>query len=637
MIVRMFVRRHRRAVLAAAVAAGSLAVATPRSLAAVHPGRQAGGPCPLGLAVSAHLAPAGGRPSTVCSGFLASFDGTPLSADLTLPVGRPGPRPLVVMLNGWGNHKTEFEATSLGGNSNSYTWHWNNAWFASQGYAVLNYTARGFWHSCGNVPAGGAAPEPVYLTEPGCAGPQSWTHLADRRYEVRDAQTLVGKLVDAGVANPDQVVVTGDSYGGGQSWLLAMSQDRVMRRDGTTVSWRSPRGVPIHLAAAVPLFGWTDLLQALIDNGRASIAQNPAAGSPPDGSRSSPVGVEKQSVVSGLYALGLQTGRYAPPGHPSSDVTGWLAAASAGEPYGADPVTAQAIHQLIRYRSAYYMPVPPPSAAVPTFAVQGVTDQIFSGLQAIQMEQRLRAADPAYPVWTVLADVGHPFADNPAPVWHHIFDQANTWLSDVLARRAPGQAKVEVATVDCGAGQATVWYAANRLRDIATTVSSFAASASGQTASGAGNPAENAATDPAAQSGCRTVPETETGGPGVATFTFAPVPQPGSTLIGAPVVTADALLAGSNAELAASLWQVDPAAGTETLITRAVQRLVGSPGTTLHLRFELWPTAWFVPPGDRLSLQLTQMDSPTWRADNEPSALTLTGVGLRVPTRAGGG
>ena len=283
------------------------------------------------------------------------------------------------------------------------------------------------------------------------------------------------------------------------------------------------------------------------------------------------------------------------------------------------------------------MPVPPPSAAVPTLAVQGVTDQIFSGLQAVQMEQRLRAADPAYPVWTVLADVGHPFADNPAPVWHQILDQANAWLAAVLSGHPPAQAKVEVASVDCAAGQATTWYRADRLRDIPTTVLSLASPASGQTARGAGNPAEIAATDPAADSGCRTVPGTETGGPGVATFTFAAMPRPGSTLIGAPVVTADALLAGTNAELAASLWQIDPAAGTETLVTRAVERLVGRPGTTLHLRFELWPTAWFVPPGDQLSLQLTQMDSPTWRADNEPSALTLTGVGLRIPARAGAG
>lgn len=102
------------------------------------------------------------------------------------------------------------------------------------------------------------------------------------------------------------------------------------------------------------------------------------------------------------------------------------------------------------------------------------------------------------------------------------------------------------------------------------------------------------------------------------------------------MVTAEALLAGTNAELAASLWQIDRATGSATLITRSVQRVVGQPGQTVRLDFELWPTAWYVPAGDSLSLQLTQMDGPTWRPDNEPSALTLSHVTVRVPARAAG-
>jgi acetyl esterase/lipase len=41
--------------------------------------------------------------------------------------------------------------------------------------------------------------------------------------------------VDAGIADPAKVVVTGDSYGGGQSWLLVLSQDKVMLPDGGLV------------------------------------------------------------------------------------------------------------------------------------------------------------------------------------------------------------------------------------------------------------------------------------------------------------------------------------------------------------------------------------------------------------------
>lgn len=624
----------------------SAAGSTPAQLATTSASSRVAGsrsdPCPLGLGATAHLDPAGGAPSTVCSGYLTSFDGTPLSTDVTIPDGAHGPLPLVVMLNGWGDNKSNFEATELSGNASPYTYHWNNAWFASEGFAVLNYTARGFWHSCGKVPVSGApsvggitASDPVYLTEPGCSGRESWTHLADRKWEVRDTQTLVGKLVDAGVADPDEVVVTGDSYGGGQSWLLAMAQDQVMHRDGRLSAWRSPDGTPIRLAAAIPLFGWTDLLQALDDNGGASIAQTPAAKSPPATTLTSPYGVEKLSYVTGLFALGEATAQYAPPGvDPGSDLTAWYAAISAGEPYAADPVVSQAVEQLTQYRSALAMAVPPPSKAVPIFTVQGVTDPLFPSTQSLQMEQRLRAAEPGYPVWTVLADVGHSYADNPPAVWERILDQANTWLDAVLAHRRPGQPKMEVATVACLAGQHRSWLTADHLRDLADKVLVFSSTSVKATTSAGVDPVSNLETDPIAESGCRTLPTSQATGPGAATYTFAAVPRT-VILLGAPVLHAQVRLLGTSAELAASLWDVDPSTGEQTLVTRSVKRLVGAQDQILHVGFELWSTAWPLQAGHELQLQLTQDDAPTWRPDNEPSALTIAHLQLRVPVAGG--
>lgn len=594
--------------------------------------------CPLGLTVSAHLDPAGGQPSTVCSGQLLSFDGTPLSADVTLPDAGHGPRPMVVFLNGWGSNKSNFESTQLSGNSSPYTYHWNNAWFASHGFAVLNYTARGFWHSCGKVPVSGVpslggitAFDPVYLTEPGCAGKESWTHLADRKWEVRDTQTLVGELVDAGVANPNEIVVTGDSYGGGQSWLLAMSQNQVMRRDGTTEPWRSPDGVPIHLAAAVPLFGWTDLAQALIDNGGAAIAESPAAGAPAATSHLSPVGVEKLSYVTGLFGLGESTAQYAPPGvDPNADLTAWFADASAGEPYAANPQIPQVLDQMAQYRSAWYMPVPPMSRAVPIFTVQGVTDPLFPATQSLQMEQRLRAAHPGYPVWTTLADVGHSYADNPPAVWDRILGQANAWLTSVLDGRQPTQPKMTVATVDCLAGQSTTWLSANHLRSLATTVLTSTSNAVLHTTNVGANLVENEQTDPITNGGCRTLSTSTADPPGTAAITV-PLPDSPVTLLDAPVVRADAQLLGTSAVLSTTLWAVDPSTGQQTLVTRSVKRLTGTPGQVLPLAFELWPTAWPVPAGDELQLQFTQDDVPTWRLDNLPSALVISHVQVRLP------
>ena len=92
-------------------------------------------------------------------------------------------------------------------------------YFAARGYAVLTYTARGFWGSCGTPDArlaGGAACAAGYL------------HLADHRYEVRDTQELIAQLVDEGVVDSERIGVTGDSYGGGQSLMLAALRDRVM-------------------------------------------------------------------------------------------------------------------------------------------------------------------------------------------------------------------------------------------------------------------------------------------------------------------------------------------------------------------------------------------------------------------------
>ncbi|MHB8293186.1 MAG: CocE/NonD family hydrolase [Acidimicrobiales bacterium] len=652
--------------LAGAAPTPAVAGTPPSPLAGTQPSAPAvgGAPlaCPLGLSPSAPVSPAGGRPFSVCTGYVKSFDGTPLHVDVSIPLGHQHARPLMVMLHGWGSNKSDFEATSLSGNSNPFTYHWNNAWFASQGYAVLNYTARGFGRSCGKV--NGA---PYYLTEPGCAGRASWTHLADRRYEIRDTQYLSGLLVDAHVALPNKIAVTGDSYGGGQSWMLALSQDQVMHRNGSLSPWRSPEGVPLHLAAAIPLFPWTDLLQALVDNGRAS---DGFFGAPPNGSRTSPVGVEKLSYVQALFSLGLETAQFAPPpgtpgssaggapGAASANLTGWDAAITAGEPYSANPLVAQAVHQLTKYRSAFYMPVPPPSKAVPVFDVQGLTDPLFPGIQALQLDNRLFAKDPSYPVTTYMGDVGHPYAQNPPSLWRSILQQANTWLASVMEApaRAPtghvdggagptshgegasthghaGGGGYTVATILCVPGQTRQTYTSHRFPGLVHKVLQLSSTASFTlTNSPAAGGTEGEQTDPIlstapGQPGCRSVPVATY--PDVASFTFAPG---AATLIGSPVVHTRVTLAqGSNAEIAARLFDVNPAAGTKTLITRSVYRLTGSAGQTQALAFELWPTAWQLLPGHQVQLELTQVDSPTWRPDNLPSTLQVHGVTLTLP------
>ncbi|HEV2451887.1 MAG TPA: CocE/NonD family hydrolase C-terminal non-catalytic domain-containing protein [Streptosporangiaceae bacterium] len=582
--------------------------------------------CPLGLTGTSYPAPPGGVAYTVCGGRVASFDGTPLDAGLTLPAGGQGALPLMVMLHGWGNSKTDFEATGLAGNG-ANTWHWNNVWFAAHGFAVLTYTARGFHRSCGQDPASGYS----YVNDPACQGRASWTHLADRRWEVHDTQYLTGLLVDAGVADPSRVVVTGDSYGGGQSWLLALSQNRVMLPDGSLVPWKSPAGVPIHLAAAAPQFTWTDLAQALTDNGQGSDGY---FGAPPPGPHESPYGVEKQSYTDGLFADGGATAQYAGPDDPTADLPGWFAAISAGEPAAQNnPLVAQALTQLETYRSPFYLPVPPPGRQVPVFAPQGVTDPLFPGIQVLQMVNKLTAAYHDYPVWTALGDLGHSYAANPHALWVTVNNEANTFLTAVLAGQHPALPRFTLTTVGCLPGQPVTTYQASSFPRLATGLSQYTAPGPVTVVS---DPSpvpgpEAVATDPIANSGCRVMNTTTD--PGVAAWTWSPAHP--VTLIGAPVVRVTVALDGTDTELAARLWDVDPATGEQALITRAVYRLTApAPGSTQQLAFELWPTGWALGAGHQLKLELTPDDSPTWRPDNLPASMTLTGISLTIPVRA---
>jgi len=599
---------------ASAVVAAAAGIASPTHVGAAVT-------CPSGTSATAHVTPAGGVPFTVCSGLIPSFDGTPLDADVTIPDSATGALPLMVMLHGWGNSKTEWEATSLAGNgTNSYDW--NNAWFAAQGWAVLSYTARGFHQSCGKENG-----VPVYLTESGCSGRASWTHLADRRWEVHDAQYLAGALVDDGVALPSSIAVTGDSYGGGQSWMLALSDNQVMSTDGTLSAWTSPNGTALHLSAAVPQFTWTDLLEALTDNGRASDGIGVAAGD-----HVAPLGVEKESYVDGLFALGGETAQFAPPQlDPTADLVSWFAGLSAGEPYSANPLVPAAVQQVVQFRSPFYMTPPPLADAVPVLNPQGITDPLFPGIQSLQMTNRLSG----YPIWTMYGDLGHAYAGNPPALWQHVNGAANTWLSTVMAGGTPTLAHTTFATVDCVAGQSTTYLSGANLGAIETGALTFSSPVAATTTSATGFGPESFAVDPIANggapgttTGCRT---TSSGAdPGVARWTFSP--SAAATLVGSPQVDVTATLVGTDAVVATRLWDVDPVAGTQTLITRGVYRLAGSPGSTVDLTYELWPTAWQVQTGHQLALEITQDDAPTWRPDNLASTITFGGLTLTLPT-----
>src|SRR6478609_3755415 len=146
------------AVIAAFASAG------PASAAAPHP---------LGLTA---CAPAQGVYQ--CTGLVSTWDGVPLDTTVTLPSADPGGElPLVADIHGFGNSRFEYlDPASEAYTGNAYSW-------AKRGYAVLTYTARGLWGSCGSLDSRAANPV-------GCA--KGYIHLADVRYEARDTQELIG-------------------------------------------------------------------------------------------------------------------------------------------------------------------------------------------------------------------------------------------------------------------------------------------------------------------------------------------------------------------------------------------------------------------------------------------------------------
>ncbi len=151
---------------------------------------------------------------------MRSFDGTPLDTDVTIPAApASATRPLMIFMHGWGNSKTDWESTTLQGDGGGQ-YHWNNAWFASQGYVVLNYTARGFHKSCGKDARGTSMPPTRRAATHRVrrAGPTLPTGAG----RSTTPSTSLGFSSTPDWPTPSHIVASGGSYGGGQSWDLAL-------------------------------------------------------------------------------------------------------------------------------------------------------------------------------------------------------------------------------------------------------------------------------------------------------------------------------------------------------------------------------------------------------------------------------
>ena len=498
---------------------------------------------------------------------IPTWDGVPLDVDVTLPpvADGPGPYPTIVMLHGYGDSKTEFESSTAAG-SEPETFDFNNDYYAQHGYAVVNYTARGFGESCGSKDGvlNTSTVDSTACLEHG------FIHLADQRYEARDTQYLLGLLVDEGIAAPGHIGVTGLSYGGGQSIELAYLKNRIRcagpedpyqgvgtdpctgAAENAFVPWTSPAGTKLEIDAAYARWPWSDLISALIPNGRFLDYDNATDGEDGATGSESPIGVSIQSYVTGLYADGLESGHYEPPtGNPEFNITKDFALITAGEPASAEE--QESINDIAAYHGGYILGGTP----APLLMENGWNDDLFPPLQALRVYNSVRAQDPSADVALQFGDVGHSRASNKPRVNQYFNAQAAAFFAERLKGESiqvetaetkekvstPAAGSVTTFTTTCPSGETGAPdggpYSASSWKAIEHGEVVLSSSSEQTVTDPGGNPTLGTDFDPIVQdtspNACKTATAEEPAG----TANYSqPVTETGFTLMGLPTVVA---------------------------------------------------------------------------------------------------
>jgi hypothetical protein len=549
----------------------------------------------------------------------ASWDGTPIDVNIAFPPD-PSPSPdanypLIIIGHGYGGEKIGFGGMRR---------------FTDRGYAVFAMTARGFHESCGTSDA---------ITDAaGACDDAGWVHLMDNRYEVRDAQFLLGELADEDLIDGQRIGAIGGSYGGGLSLQLASLKDRVALPSGQLVPWTSSEGKPMRIAAATPDIPWSDLAYSLTPNGaKLDYVADPAY--------TGRIGVQKESFVSGLYLSGQLAGGYCGedpyPGpclDPQSDITAWNNRLDQGEPYDGDPLTTSVFDQIKAHHSAYYVDhsVPPS----PLLISNGFTDDLFPADEAIAYYNRIKSLYPDAPLSMLFGDFGHPRAEN-KPGDSDARDAAqDAWLDFYVKGEGsqPFQGTTAFALTcpsDAASGgpfRAESWAGLQRgvvqHRDPGTKSIS----------AGAGSASVDTTFDPIGGGGaCATASAADL--PGVATYRLPAASGNGYTLMGSPTIVATIASAVPNSALAARLLDVAPD-GTETLVARQLYR---PPVGTARQVLQLHPSGHLFAPGHVAKLELLPRDAgggmfnSYGRSANGQGDLTVSRLDMRLPVLEGPG
>jgi X-Pro dipeptidyl-peptidase (S15 family) len=558
---------------------------------------------------------------------LKSFDGTPLGLYVVLPPkpasGADGNYPLIVQSHGW-------DSPTAGPSDTQYFGPTGDQW-AKDGVAVLELDARGFGDSCGTAASRLADPS-------GCLN--GYIHLDDERYEVRDIQYAIGLLVDEGIVNPSEIGITGESYGAGATLELATLKNRIMNMNGTFSPWTSPNGTPLSIRVAVAAAPWSDLVNSLAPNGHTLDYQIASPTTDLD-----PVGVEKESFVNGLFAIGNEQGYYsAPLTNSDSDIAEWAAALDAGEPYDGESLIESVVQQIAQFHSPYYVldgafgaveEAPPP-----LMLLNGFTDDLFPVDEALRYYNFERSRYPNDPIALLDFDGGHMRGSNKPADVAYAKARVAAFISYYLTGEGPKPLLGATAmTQTCPSSAPSGGpYWASTWAGLHPGEVDYSSAASQTILSTAGNPAVSATFDPIVSDGlsntgtsmaCLTAPATPEG-PGVATYRLPAATGSGYTLLGAPTVVADLNVTGEYPYIAERLLDVDPASNTETLVARGDYRLDPDSPDGLQV-FQLHPGAWHFAAGHIPELELLGRDAPYLRPSNGAFSITVSDLQLRLP------
>jgi pimeloyl-ACP methyl ester carboxylesterase len=521
-----------------------------------------------------------------------SFDGVPLDVDVTLPATGDGPFPTVVMLHGLGGNKTNFQAPTAAG-TDARTRGYNDVALARAGFAVVLPSARGFGASCGRPESRTA----------GCE--RGWQHLADHRYEARDVQHLLGLLVDQGVARPDALGVTGESYGGGTSLSLAGLRDRIRLPDGSFAPWRSPAGRPLAIAAAWPRWPWSDLAAALVPNRRADTTN--------------PAGVPLGSILDLLYAVSAANFLSPPGADPSSDLTTWRRLIERGE-------RGERARRILRELRGFHSAAGVSGTPAPTLVQSGWTDDLFpanEGIRALERAPRRVALQ--------LGDLGHFRAANRPALYDDFNAQGLAFLRQHLAggpvavRAGSVRARVQACPRTAGDGPSIEASSLTGLAPRTVTLRARRDADRGTVRSTSGT-TFGREVDPARSRVCDSVRARIEPG----SYTIVTPVRRAFTLLGVPRLRLRVEAPAQLSQLAVRVWE--RRGGRQRLVTRGVLRL--RPRERGTVEADLNGAGWRFRPGSEIVVALLGRDAPFLRRDpGRARSVRVSGVRVTLPVR----